>query len=191
MTGHWPHGVPTSRDNPGDKWFIRALDNTPYLENRTYEAIGPHFQGNPYGLPDDVLVPHGAEVIEVVRTFRDIRDYEGLYQVSNLGNVRSLNWRNTGTVRNLALKSHNRGDLKVELANRGKCKTFMVHRLVALHFVPGYQDGFVVSHINERKQIIEQTTLNGCPKRKTQNIRYPNILLFLIGVVQIRVRSFN
>ncbi len=151
MTGHWPHGVPTSRDNPGDKWFIRALDNTPYLENRTYEAIGPHFQGNPYGLPDDVLVPHGAEVIEVVRTFRDIRDYEGLYQVSNLGNVRSLNWRNTGTVRNLALKSHNRGDLKVELANRGKCKTFMVHRLVALHFVPGYQDGFVVSHINERK----------------------------------------
>ena len=51
------------------------MDNTPYLENRTYEAIGPHFQGNPYGLPDDVLVPHGAEVIEVVRTFRDIRDY--------------------------------------------------------------------------------------------------------------------
>jgi hypothetical protein len=75
VTGHWPHWVPTSRDNPGDKWFIRALDNTPYLENCTYEAIGPHFQGNPYGLPDDVLVPHGAEVIEVVRTFRDIRDY--------------------------------------------------------------------------------------------------------------------
>lgn len=75
VTGHWPHWVPTSRDNPGDKWFIRALDNTPYLEDRTYEAIGPHFQGNPYGLPDDVLVPHGAEVIEVVRTFRDIRDY--------------------------------------------------------------------------------------------------------------------
>lgn len=75
VTGHWPHWVPTSRDNPGDKWFIRALDNTPYLEDRTYEAIGPHFQGNPYGLPDDVLIPHGAEVIEVVRTFRDIRDY--------------------------------------------------------------------------------------------------------------------
>lgn len=75
VTGHWPHWVPTSRDNPGDKWFIRALDNTPYLENRTFEAIGPHFQGNPYGLPDDVLVPHGAEVIEVARTFGDIRDY--------------------------------------------------------------------------------------------------------------------
>ncbi|MDY5509497.1 RNA ligase 1 family protein [Dysosmobacter sp.] len=75
VTGHWPHWVPTSRDNPGDKWFIRALDNTPYLEDRTYEAIGPHFQGNPYGLPDDVLIPHGAEVIEVARTFGDIRDY--------------------------------------------------------------------------------------------------------------------
>lgn len=75
VTGHWPHWVPVFRSNPGDKWFIRALDNTPYLEERTYEAIGPHFQGNPYKLPDDVLVPHGAKVIEVPRTFEDIRDY--------------------------------------------------------------------------------------------------------------------
>lgn len=86
-----------------------------------------------------------------MEVWKDIRGYEGLYQVSNLGNVRSLNWRNTGTVRNLTLKSHNRGYLKVELASKGKCKTFMVHRLVAFHFVPGYQDGFVVNHINERK----------------------------------------
>lgn len=84
VTGHWPHWVPTSRDNPGDKWFIRALDNTPYLENRTYEAIGPHFQGNPYGLPDDVLVPHGAEVIEVARTFGDIRDYLEHYNIEGI-----------------------------------------------------------------------------------------------------------
>lgn len=84
VTGHWPHWVPTSRDNPGDKWFIRALDNTPYLENRTYVAIGPHFQGNPYGLPDDVLVPHGAEVIEVARTFGDIRDYLEHYNIEGI-----------------------------------------------------------------------------------------------------------
>ena len=75
VTGHWPHWVPVGREDPADKWFIRALDLTPYLEDRTYEAIGPHFQGNPYNLPDDVLVPHGAEVIEVQRTFLGIRDY--------------------------------------------------------------------------------------------------------------------
>lgn len=75
VTGHWPHWVPVSRDNPADKWFVRALDRTPYLEDRTYEAIGPHFQGNPYNLPDDVLVPHGANVIEVCRTFDGIRAY--------------------------------------------------------------------------------------------------------------------
>lgn len=81
----------------------------------------------------------------------DIRGYEGLYQVSNLGKVRSLNWRNTGTVRELCLKPHNRGYLQIELANNGVKKTFMVHRLVALHFIPGFQDGFVVNHINENK----------------------------------------
>lgn len=75
VTGHWPHWVPVDRSNPADKWFIRALDNTPYLEERTYEAIGPHFQGNPYGLSDDILEPHGAKVIEVPRTFEGIQDY--------------------------------------------------------------------------------------------------------------------
>ena len=75
VTGHWPHWVPVDFDNPADKWFVRALDNTPTLEDRTYEAVGPHFQGNPYGLSDDILEPHGAKVIEVHRTFYDIRDY--------------------------------------------------------------------------------------------------------------------
>ena len=75
VTGHWPHWVPVDFNNPADKWFVRALDNTPALEDRTYEAIGPHFQGNPYGLCDDILEPHGVKKIEVQRTFLDIRDY--------------------------------------------------------------------------------------------------------------------
>ena len=30
---------------------------------RTFEAIGPHWQSNPYNLPDDTLLPHGEEII--------------------------------------------------------------------------------------------------------------------------------
>lgn len=60
VTGHWPHWVMVDKNNPADKWFVRAAHNTPMLLfNGTYEAIGPHFQSNPYGLCDDILEPHG------------------------------------------------------------------------------------------------------------------------------------
>ena len=63
VTGHLPCWVPVDENNPADKWFIDALrnvcadDNT--LPDHTYEAIGPHFQGNPYNLENDILVCHG------------------------------------------------------------------------------------------------------------------------------------
>lgn len=74
VTGHWPHWVKVE-NVPADKWFINAYNNTPEREDGTYETIGPHFQGNPYGLSDDILELHGAKVIEVERTFDGIKKY--------------------------------------------------------------------------------------------------------------------
>ena len=45
------------------------------VNNGTFEAIGPHFQGNPYGLKADTLIRHGKHPIKVNRTFKDIKDY--------------------------------------------------------------------------------------------------------------------
>lgn len=87
----------------------------------------------------------------MVEVWRDINGYEGLYQVSNLGNVRSLNWGNTGVVRNLYLKPHRKGYLQVELHKNAKRRMFTVHRLVATHFVQGFAIDRVVNHINEIK----------------------------------------
>lgn len=87
-----------------------------------------------------------------METWKDILGYEGLYQVSDLGNVRSLNWRNRGITKNLYLKHQNRGYFQVELAKNGKRRTFTVHRLVAYHFVPGFREGLVVNHLNEDRQ---------------------------------------
>lgn len=80
VTGHWPHWVKCREDSPADKWFIEAWRNTirgdqKWLDDGTYEACGPHFQGNPYLLNDDVLIRHGRKIVEVERTFGDIRDY--------------------------------------------------------------------------------------------------------------------
>ena len=65
VTGHWPHWIPVDFDLAADKWFVRAFENTPSITDGTYEAIGLHFQGNPYKLRDDVLVRHGVQIIEV------------------------------------------------------------------------------------------------------------------------------
>lgn len=75
VTGHWPHWVKVDFNDPDDKWFTRAYENTPRLQNGTYEAIGKHFNGNPYSLYDDILERHGAQKVYVERTFDGIKKY--------------------------------------------------------------------------------------------------------------------
>ena len=77
VTGHWPHWVPVEPDSPADHWFIVARENTPgALTDGTYEAIGPHFNGNPHHLERDVLEKHGQRVIQLAdRSFEGIRSY--------------------------------------------------------------------------------------------------------------------
>lgn len=75
ITGHYPHWVKVDENNPADKWFINAYKNTPEITDGTYEAIGVHFQGNPYGLCDDILERHGVKHIEVERSFEGIKKY--------------------------------------------------------------------------------------------------------------------
>lgn len=80
VTGHLPCWVKVDFNNPADRWFVEAERDTDYLsfqlvEFRTYEAIGKHFNGNPYNLDYDTLIPHGEEIIEVERTFEGIKKY--------------------------------------------------------------------------------------------------------------------
>ena len=81
ITGHWPHWVKVDENNPADKWFIQALNNTftpgSYRGlDRTYEAIGPHFQGNPHHFRHDKLIRHGSIIIQdLIRDFEHVSDY--------------------------------------------------------------------------------------------------------------------
>jgi hypothetical protein len=81
--------------------------------------------------------------------WKDIPDYEGLYQVSNKGNVKSLNWKNRGISKNLYLKKHNKGYLQVELVKNKKTKMFLVHRLVAIAFI---ENPFLYKFINHKDE---------------------------------------
>lgn len=77
ITGHFPCWIPYDDTNPGQKWFGKALENTKITElsDGTYEAIGKHFNGNPYELNTDMLIKHGIYELEVPRTFEGIKKY--------------------------------------------------------------------------------------------------------------------
>lgn len=79
ITGHLPCWIKVNKNNPNDKWFYKAylntLNLTSELQDGTYEAIGPHFQGNPYNLKEDILKKHGTIIINVERSYEGIRKY--------------------------------------------------------------------------------------------------------------------
>ena len=83
--------------------------------------------------------------------WKDIPGYEGLYQVSNFGNIKSLNWKNMGKAKNMYLKPHCHGYLQIELFNNGVKKTYMVHRLVAQSFIDNPGGYPFVNHKDENK----------------------------------------
>lgn len=78
VTGHHPHWVKVDPEDPADKWFVAAFNNT-YVSykgvNRTFEAVGPHFQGNPHKLDKDMLDPHGEVEVSIERNFESIMHY--------------------------------------------------------------------------------------------------------------------
>lgn len=84
VTGHWPHWVRVDESNPGDKWFLEAYKNSEDLTDGTYEAIGPHFQTNPYDLDKDILYRHGSEIVTVNRSFNDIKEYLRAHAIEGL-----------------------------------------------------------------------------------------------------------
>lgn len=82
ITGHLPCWVKVSDDNPADKWFIAAynrwISENETMRAGTFEAIGKHFQGNPYNLDFDIIEPHGMRIPKEygkLNTFDDIKKW--------------------------------------------------------------------------------------------------------------------
>ena len=90
--------------------------------------------------------------------WRDVVGYEGLYQVSDQGRVKSLErkvpkWDGERTVKERILKpsTDHYGYLMVNLCAGGKRKMFFVHRLVCTAFHDNPENKLDVNHINENK----------------------------------------
>ena len=90
--------------------------------------------------------------------WKDIQGYEGLYQVSNLGRVKSL--YKGGTI--LKGSVNNRGYHIVMLYKGGKYKHFLIHRLVAQAFISNPQKLPQVNHKDEDKSNNSVSNLEWC-----------------------------
>lgn len=80
-------------------------------------------------------------------TWKSITGYEGLYEVSNLGRVKSLKFDKEKILKPNKVK----GYLRVELLKNGQRKLLYVHRLVAAAFIPNPKGLPEVNHKDEDK----------------------------------------
>lgn len=95
--------------------------------------------------------------MEKTEIFKDIYGYEGLYQISNFGNVKSADRERLGrggSIRKcpgriLKPKINNKGYYQVDLFNsENKSKRFLIHRLVAETFLDNFNNYDQVNHID-------------------------------------------
>lgn len=81
--------------------------------------------------------------------WKDIKNYENLYQVSSLGQVRSL--PRTTTTGRILKQNKSRFYKTVCLSKENKFESVSVHRLVAKHFIENPENKAYVNHIDGNK----------------------------------------
>lgn len=83
--------------------------------------------------------------------WKTIPGYEGKYEISNKGNVKSLNYRMSGQPKLLKPIMSGKGYLMVGLLLNGLVKWHKIHRLVAEQFIPNPENKPQVNHTNGTK----------------------------------------
>lgn len=105
---------------------------------------------------------------QIEEEWRDIAGYDGKYQVSNLGRVKSTNYRCAGKEQTLKLLYRN-GYLRVALYKNGKNNRLTVHRLVAEAFIPNQNNLPQVNHKDENKLNNRVDNLEWCTAKYNNN----------------------
>lgn len=118
-----------------------------------------------------LLLKQVEDGIKMKEIWKPIEEYERLYEVSNLGNVKSL--PRNGTIKKAKLLRVNvkkSGYVNVVLTKNNKKKTFRLHRLVAKAFIPNPQNKPQVNHKNGIKT--DNTASNLEWATSSENVRH-------------------
>lgn len=124
--------------------------------------------------------------------WRDVVGYEGIYQVSNLGRVKSLdryaeypNYTKRINGRIMSQQDNSKGYLIVNLSLNGLTKKLYVHRLLAEAFIPNTDNKIEVNHIDLNKKTILFQIWNGVLKRKICVMHMKMELLNILKYINI------
>ena len=90
--------------------------------------------------------------MEINEIFKDVKGYEGYYEISNLGRVRSTSYKGKRILKPAITKN---GYLNVVFCVNQKKEHKLIHRLVAETFIPNINNYSTVNHKDEDK-------LNNC-----------------------------
>ena len=125
--------------------------------------------------------------------WKDVSEYEGFYQVSNKGNVYSVERKDSQGQRRggriLKPKYSRGGYLMVHLYKNGKMKAKSVHRLVAETFLPNPNGLPQVNHRDEVKDNNKVGNLEWCDSK--YNINYGTLLERSAQAQSKKVRAVN
>nr|DAK76774.1 MAG TPA: homing endonuclease [Bacteriophage sp.] len=120
-------------------------------------------------------------ICDMREIFKEIHDYEGFYEISNCGRVKSLmEWnghihRKRETPTYVTPTDNGNGYLIVGLRKFGKRKNFYVHRLVAEHFLEIEKSRTVVNHKDFNRKNNEVSNLEWCTQKENTNYSSVNM----------------
>lgn len=98
--------------------------------------------------------------------WKDIQGYEGIYMISNLGNVKGFKYK-TGFKEHLLKPMHDKnGYCKVSLYKNRKMRMVSIHRLVAEAFIPNLENKPQVNHIDGDKDNNSVYNLEWCTNKE-------------------------
>jgi hypothetical protein len=98
--------------------------------------------------------------------FKDIKGYEGIYQISNLGNVKSYK-KNRVKIR-IPTKNTN-GYLCLGLRKNNKRKMYLIHRLISEYFIENKNNKPYINHIDGNKLNNNINNLEWCTQKENVN----------------------
>lgn len=101
--------------------------------------------------------------------WRDIKGYEGLYQVSNYGRIKSLNYHRRNVEKILTPIKHSNGYYYINLFKNKKGKIYRMHRLVAIAFIPNPNNYQLINHKDENKANNNVENLEWCTSKYNSN----------------------
>lgn len=104
--------------------------------------------------------------------WKDILNYEDLYQVSNLGNVKRKKGYQSKTERMLVHTNNGFNYLSVNLSKNGKKTRFYIHRLVATAFLDNKENKEEVNHIDGVRTNNKLTNLEWVTRSENHHHRY-------------------